>query len=776
MAQTSPYAARPSSLETPVPQQQRASLEDMLANAPDETPAINAPAPAQAAPAEAAPQAGGQSSLEQMLANAPDEGQQPIQGRPVASVPPEGADIQSDVGWADLKNKVISGLAANKTEQRGFLEHNYGADNVREDSKGELSWKKPGEEKWHKLSPDAFGTIGNFVLDQARNTIFAGSTVAGGVAGAGVGAAVGGLAGIPVGLRAGQIGGAAAATTIADKIAEAAGVPQDPARYPKVEALVAGATEGVAPAVIGKAKQYIPGTSEYVAAKAAKQAETVALSAQSQAVADSFKRIGSDLVAIPGTNVKILAHQINPDSPDLAGLVNQAKQTVKFLNATKDQAEGWADAANRNLMEIARQGSAGPVAPERLSSVVTNAVENLERTEGQAIGGFKAKAQIKLGDQKFPMQPEAQQQLKQMSEAFGFSIRAGKNGELSLIPPDAEKLQQLRGMKGLTKMGDIKAFVNAIQTVGEAELKGGMSLSDANRFVNVVGDLNRNASQTAFSGEWGQLSATVRQQRRSIIEQGLDSDVERKAFNNTMDDFSRIRTNVDTLKNVLNDDASAKAIVGNIFTGKESIPRIQAIKSLTADSPEVWSALKEEWMNQQLTKFADRNSPFAINPGKFLDALDKQYGDQFMRTVFNEAGDRQKIRDFLTVGERLARTFQGTNIDTMTEKQRQGAANAAIGAVAGIKFKLVGGLVQYMKGILQNKDAPFIALLDQGEIEKYVANYPGKIDKEETTRKLYNIVANWKVMRAAGGAAKPATGYAKGYVRSHATVGGASKE
>lgn len=776
----SAYSARPSALSKPVPGDDfEQSMKGLIS---EPVPAM--PAAQSAGPQAAAAPAPAHDDFAAAMSDLTGAGAQPDNSQ----APDQLTNVARDNGgpsWEGLKNKVITGLAANDEEKANYLRSKYGDGNVRVD-KGAISFRHGTDDKWKKLDNDSFHAIGNFVLDQARNLLTEGvmlpAEVAGGGAGfvAGLETGPGAFATAAMGARAARVAAVPAANAVADKVAAAAGIPQDPNRSKLTENAVGMGAEALLPVIGGKVAKYIPGTEAYAAAKKAGQKEVVALSAQSREVAEAAQRLASeghlipingDDIGVPGANVVLMGHQLNPQNPDLNALADQAKQLGKFINAQTSQAEGWSSALENNLQEIARRGGKGPVAPERLASVVTNAVGDIEKAEGEAIGKFRAKAQAKLGNQKLPIPDALGQQAAEIMRELGFSVttveekirrrasfqsgpaKDSVTTAIKYLPPD--DLKKYVGKFGLTTTGEVRSFVNALDDFANSSSKG-LTLAETERLTRAMGNLNKTAGRTGgeISARWGSLTGELRQFRRSVVEAGLSDDTEKKAFNSAMDDFGAIRGNIDTLRNVLKDDASAKAIVGNVFTGKENLPKIRALKSLVGESnPEVWSALKEEWINQQLIKnsTSSTTTPFRYDAKKFISSLDKQYGPEFMREVLDDGvgPGSQTIRNLLKVGQRLQETYKLPKADDMSEKMKQGAMNTVIGILGDIKFKAVNGVMSLV-GTAKDKEHPLFELMTRDGIDKYVTAYPGRLTPEKKrtiTQNLTDMLGQYRVMR-----------------------------
>jgi hypothetical protein len=216
--------------------------------------------------------------------------------------------------------------------------------------------------------------------------------------------------------------------------------------------------------------------------------------------------------------------------------------------------------------------------------------------------------------------------------------------------------------------------------------------------------------------------------------------------------------NLGVLKGALAEDASSKAIVRSFFTGKENLTKIQAIKKI---SPESFGALKEEFINQSLIEYSSRSSPTGIKSTQFLDALNKKYGDEFLKEVFDgsKGPGIEEVKHILNVTERIEKTFKKTDIDKMGGAEKKALMDSFVGLVANIKFKAVNGVSALIRGRMP-RDHALRQIITKEGIDKYVASYPGKIDKKTVLRQMNDMIAEWKFydkLEAAGEVGKRAT-------------------
>lgn len=749
----SPYGNRPSSLPNPVPAAgEQQDIESLFANTPppqmpaqpQTPPAADTGAPA---PDQNAIDAlfGGPASASASAPEAPTDAPQPNAPQPGdqfasenSGFGPAGDMIMAQVNqFRDLTTRFQAGLAANDNEVMGLLKKKFGDENVR--WKDDKAWyRQPGEKQFRPLDPKAFEIFSDLIPDMSRGfvqeAVALPAELGGGAIGGPVGATVGRVASVPAQIAA------------SDYIAEKAGVPQDPSRSKVMEMGVQAALEASMP-IVGKViGRMVPGTTAYNAAKEAGEKELTALSKQSQVVAQSVNElaqmdkavtIDGQLVGVPGAQVNLGAHQLNPESPKIQALQKKATEYAPFNNAMRQHAEDWGNLFEKTMTEVASRGTDKRVVkPGELANTVVDAVANVRKIEGDNIAKYKMQAMKKLGDRSLPLIDEVKQPLGDMMQVMNFNPQGG--------PVKQEELQQLVGKYGITSIGEARAIVNNVRDVmGSMQKDGGMKLQDMDRLRNSIGDLSDRMRGTPAGRQLAILASGLRENYKRAVAAGIDNEFEKVGFMSAMDDYSQIMNNIDTLRNALNEDSSATAIVNKFFTGKDNIEKVRAIKAL---SPESFDQLKAEWVNQQLMKFRSRENPTGFNATAMLDKIQKQYGPEFMNEVFPKE-DQRTIVNFLNVMERIDKTFQGPMLDQASDKTKQGAINTLIGIVGNIKFKTINGIT----ALFSNQSGPekaAIQLLSRDGIDKYVAAYPGKdVNKKEIAEKLKQLVATYRINR-----------------------------
>lgn len=769
----SPYAAKPTSLSKPVPNaQEEDDIESVLSQFSfSKQPAMSADSTqaSEAAPVEAEEDV--DQVVNQVLGQVSPMQAQGAQTAPVtAEIEPEPSFMEANAKqFQDFTTRIQAGLAANDNEKLGMLRNKFGNKNVLVKN-GDIYFRKEEKGKFRRLDPDTLELVNDLIPDFAREIVTEAALLPGEVAGAMV------SGGNPAGAIAGRVLSTPLAGQAADKVAGMAGVPRDEGRSRLAENAIAMTGEAVLPVVGKQILKRLPGTAAYQAAKQAGEREIVALTKQSQAVANAIDALESEgrvatirgeMIGIPEANVPLMGHHLNPDSPKLQRFANIAKSDPRFINAENQLAQDWGELLNNTLTEIGRRGSPGPYKPEVLASKVVNAVDDVRKAEGQAIDAYKAKAMAALKNQKQPLPPEIAQQVTGIMRELGFSPKqvktesilrrsvpdlAGgaqdaykKNFQQKLVWKAPKDLRPYVGKYGLTSVDQVRSVVNTVSELSKG-LDGGFRIQDLERMRNITGDLSNTLYGTRAGAEVSSLARGLRNSFRDTITRGLDNEVDQKAFANAMDEFSALQGNLQVLKGALNENASSKAIVSTFFNGKENLEKIKAIKKV---SPESFANLKSEFVNQMLVDYASRETKSGVKSTAFLDAMNKKYGDQFLKEVLNDGGpgpNLDTVKNILKVTERIDIMSKGRSADVMSEEQKKGLMNIAIGLFADVKFKTVNGITSmFQRG---GEDNAILQIMTRDGIEKYVSNYPGKINKKDVVSTLNNVLAHSKVFGA----------------------------
>lgn len=663
--------------------------------------------------------------------------------------------------------RVQAGLAANDTEKLNFLARKYGPGNVAMKN-DKIYFRKNEGEKLKPLDPATFELISDILPDFAREIVTEGAMLPGEVAGGILASTAGPEMTVP-GVIMGRVASVPMANSVADGVAELAGVHGDEARNRRAENAIGMIAEGVLPALGAKAvkavAKRIPGTMAYKESLKAGEREIVALTRQSQEVLQA-----ADDLAKQGSGVELMPHQIHNTAPQLEAKVADIERRPEFIKKQQEFAQGYGEVLENTVNEMKR--SANPSGAKVSSEALTDAVRAADKLEGERIGMYKAKALAKTKNAPAPLPPAANALAEDSMRKMGFIPKTTRSEVLARPTTiegasrrgiEARKVVEKTKWNPPTNMEDVagtfgldasqaRVMVNALNKYGEAmsTRNGSARLTEVEDLVNYLGPITQKLRGTEGGRVITQITAQLRQQRRQMIEAGLP-DTDKKLFNEAMDEFGLKRQVMDDLSGVLDREVSAKAIVNHFFTGGAAPERINALKTVIGtDSPQ-WGALKEEFLNQFLLNGAALKSATGFKSGAMLGELKKKYGENFVREVLDTGTgpNVSTLKNLLTVGERIEATQRGMKVNDMTEKQTKAAAEAGIGYILASPYRVIKGSVSMLKNALKGKDAAFAEVLNRDGVEKYLSSYKGSKNKQAAAKHIEAWLGEWNAMRAA---------------------------
>lgn len=667
----------------------------------------------------------------------------------------------------NLVDRLQAGLAANDVEKTNLLKKKYGDQNVAEKD-GVIYYRRSPKEKLRPLDPSTFELVADLIPDFAREIVTESAMLPGELGGAALAALPSVGAGAPAGAAAGRVASIPFANKVANTVSEYAGVPQDENRNLYGENAMGMAFETAVPVVGGKLAQVvakrIPGTMAYKAAREAAQSESVALSKGSEEVVQALNQLEKE-----GQHLDIMSHQVHNTSPQLEEIAQKVDTSGAFLKKQQEVAEGYSDILEKNLEEIARldgsmQGKGA------LAEKLTNAVDSLDSAEGKAIGEYRKKAMLNLKNQKQQLPPQTSELATQMMQELGFQpksvqlksvTRPGsfhgveQRGGLEVgntinrvkwLPP--KNLQPVIGRLGLDE-GQARAMVNVLGEYSELISRGNSArLSDVERMISRMGPMTQRMRGTQGGAMLGKLTGDLRQFRRQVIGNALDTDIDRKLFNQKMDNFGMIRSNTEQLQNVLRADVTTKTLINSFFRGKENLANVRSIKKLVGEDSTEWAGLKEAFIDNLMLKHADSASPTGYNSKAFLNDLQKNYGDDFMREVINsgKGPNLNTIKNLLTVGQRIESTQRALKVNPANERIAAAGAEVLFGAVTNNRYR-VGNGVRKVLGITGDKESALMELFNRYGYEKYLSGYKGK-DKSQLANSIEILLNQYNSERA----------------------------
>lgn len=668
---------------------------------------------------------------------------------PESEFGPEPSFIQANIEqFSNLKKRYQGGLAGSERQLRLFLEQDVGRENVTLKN-GDLYWRQSSKEKFKKFDPDAPELVAD-VADVSRDILKEMGLLPVEVAGGVLGSAAG-LGGATAGAIIARVGSLPVLNKALDKYAESQGLPPDIERNTLIENAIEMTTEAMLPVIGRQVLKRVPGSQLYKEAVARGEQEAIALTRQSLIVKDSLEylerrglSVGIDgsRIGVPGADLPIPAHHLNPDNPRLNKVIKEVSGESEFINMETQVAEDWGDNA-RNVMRVLGQRKVGKdgtnVNDKNISKFVQDAVQEARTQSGKRVEKYHNKAVAATKNGKVSMTPDMQESLGGLAEAFQF--RVDKSGRF--IPPSSDEIPNLIGIGGTKNEGEVRAVINTINRL--AEKRDGITLSELKGFRGVVGDMADGVSHTAAGADLSRIVGGYRGLYREAIKNGLESQAEKDAFIEAMDETALILGNLRTLKKGITGTQSRKAIVQTFFTGKENLEMVRLIKKI---SPESFDLLREEFAEALIRKHGESaTSATGLKSGTFLNTIKNTYGEEFMKTVFDSGNPVDvQIKDMiniLNVTERIEKVARNKTVDTMEEKQKQGLIDAVTGLAFGVKFKLVNGVQHALSG---NKGAgKLIAdIVSRDGAGKYVKDLP-KAQQEQAKNFLEKFVSKYKI-------------------------------
>lgn len=656
----------------------------------------------------------------------------------------------------DLDAQTIANVGRSGLAKQQLLEKQLGKGNVQVGSDGAISFRYPGEKEFRPLggSPglQILGdTVGNPRQMFKEVITDVPATLAGGIAyGLTGGAGAGTVPGVMAGTRALM---QTPANYILDKFEEAQGASHDANRSRLAENLMDTGVEAGFGALNTLVRYAIPGTDEFERRMQRKALNEVTLTEQAKdlALADAhvtnsgaFQSVDLGIVSpsLAGKKLTIRSDQLFQNDAQVMRDTALAAPTPQFQNVQTAQVNNVVEAVKNMSAKISQYvGGDASNDVERFSSIV----KGIDTAEGKTIGSFRAKAMAQIGNEKLPVPQELQQQAAGMMQELGFTVRAGgDSGKLTYVPP--ADMRPLMGKFGITKMGDMRSFVNALQDYANTSGTG-LRIDEIDRLVNTTGNLNGAAGRIGgqVASSWGQFTGGLRQFRRDAIGAGLVNDIDIRGYNQAMDKFGALRDASNTVSKVLDGDFTSNAIVQQVFSkGQSGLENLRAVKTLVAeDAPQTWAALKQSWMDDMFRRYSNPKGPVPFNFAGMQKEL-ASYGDTFLNEALDGSGvTRKDVSSLMLVAQSIQNTYRSAGAPAgLDEKAKQGLFNSAVGVLGGMHFKVVNGLQQaFGIGVPGN---PLTEVFNPDKLALRLSKYTGPGDKaiiEDNVKQLMGTAA-----------------------------------
>lgn len=668
-----------------------------------------------------------------------------------------------DENGASFVNQIRASLAANDTEKVNFLKKQFGEQNVRYVD-GKIEYRKEGE-KFRKFNSTVVNDFITSLIPSARDVVKEVAIIPGEIGGAIAGAPTG--VGAPVGAVAGRLASVPASNSLADWVAEQAGIPQDAGRNKTQEMAIEGVIEAALPAVarIGKGAvkqtlKRIPGTGAYAEKQAQEFAkDAVALAPENQAVLDSVKQLRE-----AGFTAEILNSQINTQSKPLADAVALVKNKPQIQEAMTRVGQDAQTAIQDTFRAVVDTAQAAKAPGGRIGEVVKDAAQAIRLAEGREIGALKNKAIAGTKNARIGLSPEVQGTFNEIVTALDLNPQV-------LGKVTSKDIEARLGKLGINDPGQMRGFVNALNTAYTKAGKGqGLRISEMDEVIKTVGDLVPTAKKVGgqFSAQWSGFASNLRAYKNQAIENGLTSEAEKKAFRATNARYGSLLESVSHLEKIADDDIGSHIIVDKILGNpKTAVGDAKALKAILP--PPTWEKLKSDWVEKQLTDFTDAKG--AIKAGQLGDYFRKDLGPEFVDILFD--GDQKKFSNFkaaLTYGQRVAETKLPVTGNIAPDELRK-TADGVVTAIIGTAFLKGKAMLGAVFGATAGKkeQAAILTLLGNDGFQRYVAQLPpkkraivsGKVDEMYEYAVRHKLMPAGKTLQQGAEVAKQAIG--RGY-------------
>lgn len=705
----SAYGQSPSSLAQPVPNEDElnAAAQAFLAQSEQ---AASAGAQLNQASAQTAPPTDDINAAAQAFLQSDDS------AAPEASLPTEAPMV--DEGGASWITQLKAGLAANDTEKENFLRAQYGEGNVRKKD-GELYYSTDGK-KFKKFDTTLINDFVDAFLPTPRTLVQEAAMLPGEVVGGLTGGAVSAGAGAPAGALAGRVASVPVANRLADELAKWVGIPQDPSRKKEMENGVGMAVEAVAPVVgriagggVKKLAARIPGTSAFAERKGKELAKDVfALTDESRALIDDLNFLKQE-----GISVEMLNPQISPTSEPLKAAQKKIQSSKEFADAQVRVAQKAQEAIQATAALAFDAKKAAKAADGRVGERVLDATADLLKSEGAEIGKFKARAAAATKNAKFPLSPEVTQRV------------TGLLGELDLNPQllgkvTSKDLQERLGKFGINETGQLRSFVNALNTFSK-QSTGGLRVTEIDEALKTLDHMRPTANRVGgqLRREWNGMMSDLRAHKNRIIEAALPDEADKQIFRRVNGEYGKRLEAVGNIQELISNDMGSHIVVDKLFSkGAEGLGDLQALKYVLKDgNSELWERLKGDWMTRQLelARTSTTKQATGFNADSFLKTLKTKYGPEFMGEIFDDPKQLKQFEASLRIADRINKTSVG-----ITTKPDDKLVNELSQSILGSSFLKARAVLSMFKRGSKETDNALAAVLSQNGFDRYIAGLP----------------------------------------------------
>lgn len=787
-AQTSPYAAKPSSVSNPVPNAQ--ATEDFFADLPDSPPPASVPAQKPNMLERVGDQIqGGMDQAAQ--GEVPDffaELDQPLEDVSVEQIPPEQYDPKAELDSFTDRLKLSFGTT--DAQKRDFLRQKFGEANVKKVKDGFI-FRPDAKAKWRKVDSDTFSILNDVFADNARTIYEAiieggirgvgaatgalAGAQSGALAGAGLGTAVapgpgtalGGAGGFITGGGAGALGGFLASGPLAtagafregEAMSQRLGIPEDPSRDITGETITAGAIGAVFPLVGGimakrkaqsEAAKRLTKDATYTPEAVKREVEAAKRAVQELQEAGIYKE--GEFIFTP--------NQLRPDLPEAKVAAREISSSPEWRKFMADQG----DTIQRGYDAIVNRVANLSGSKLGLGKKFSSRIDELEEAEGTLIGKFRqgAELQSKGTPQKVD---RFRQSVSDSLKSFGFEakapVRDPLTGAVSSVSIKAPTVEQIIEQTGLSR-GEATYLQAKLSRLGKLALSDaqGVPLKEIDAEYKA---LTKDINKFMKSPEKAQLAMELISIKNALRDDWVDAigknqpEGAKAAYQSSLERFSEIKDSLKALNSVIKqENVSKEALARQIFSkGRTGLDRIQATRALIQkDDPDLWKDIVGEYFSSTMRAAQDGTGKVNwLKLSKDIEGL----GPEALDEMFAGTGLKPKdMQNFLNMAKRV----ESTKFEALP--------------VAG-KMNLLKSGIRVMFSFFGKADAVEQAISSLGK-DKAVAKFLNEGGLEELLKELEPKKAG-RIRQFVGGAVervldKPAVFPARQVARTRIRQGG----
>lgn len=718
----SPYATKPTSLASPVPNAEAQSEFDSFLSS------VNVPN-AQVAKIEQ-PQ---QSEFDTLVQAAPQEDLS--MEEPMSQLPaPTGMDSlreQFGEGLTRLKNS----FAVTDRESVETLKGSGLFDDVRVGNAGDIEVKRRGRGGWEKFDRDKFELVGD-VLDFARDAFEAGIENSARAFGAGVGTVLAPGPGTAGGASVAGASGAVLAKNLGDVVAEKIlSIKADPDRNKVAENLTAAAFGG-AFSFLGSKVARTAANKKTAAIEAKKTIEYATTQAQKAINAiDEVRNSGIKLDPRDG-KFRLDPQQLAGagNVPDLDVTAKELSRNQEFQNFRREQGKLISDAYDSITDSISATAGKSVDAASDLALTA----RDVRMAEGKLIGSFRKLADEKLANTSLQA-PRTIQAAQEALQSLGGRVIKNANGVPSIQGVNVENV--LREFPSLTPT-QAKSLVSEVSDLSKqmAQNGGSMTVDQAEQLYK---SLSAKIDRSINSANGKPYAMALIRMKNAIRDDWTDMmgtvlpESQQAAYAKSKGRYSNILDATDSLgKLVQGEDISKSALVDSLFAGKNSLKNARNVKTLIQETnPQLWNDLTSSYLMKLKTDHLD----YATGKTNWNGMAKKwaQLGPEMRQEILDGSGFSSKaMTSLFEIGQRV----QNADFAALPNESRRGIIRNVISVFGPTMASTKGdAATSLLEGI--GKDQSMMVWLKDGGLEETLKKMPGL--KPTQAQRLREWISDW---------------------------------